>query len=389
MLSRLPIRMFSRAFIPRLHTLPIVARALWRKHAGIRKDLKRTDGFSSKPPYQISLRITNRCNQRCAICGQFGEKGYMKDSKDSPLLSELSFEDYRKIVDETAHYKPVFYITGGEALLYKDLFKLTEYMKQKGCYVYVITNGALLEKYAPEIVCQQWDMLTCSLDGPEAIHDQCRGVPGTFSKTVKGVRRLLDERKGKRDPYFLISATVSSANQDHLPEMFDVVEDLKPDGLILYLSWFTTEELGRAHAGILKKELDVDAVTWQSYIGQNVSIHSEKLRETLQRTAKMKYSFDWFHIPFIPFDKIDRYYQEPSDFLGYGPCVSTYLMADIMPNGDVVTCRDYIDVKVGNITEAPLLEIWNAQGFRGFRKLLKKNGGTLPQCSRCCSLMGF
>jgi len=36
-----------------------------------------------------------------------------------------------------------------------------------------------------------------------------------------------------------------------------------------------------------------------------------------------------------------------------------------------------------------LLEIWNDKGFVKFRKLLIRKGGTLPQCSRCCGLMGF
>ena len=32
---------------------------------------------------------------------------------------------------------------------------------------------------------------------------------------------------------------------------------------------------------------------------------------------------------------------------------------------------------------------WNDEPFVRFRKLLIDHGGTLPQCSRCCGLMGF
>ena len=389
MLSRLPVGMFAKALAPRLKYLPVVTRAAWRKHLHVNGDLKSGQGFARKPPYQISLRITNRCNQRCAICGQFGENGYMNEGEGDYLLSELKFEDYKKIVDETAYYKPIFYITGGEALLYKDLFKLTSYIKEKGCYVYVITNGAALERNAEEIVRQKWDMLTCSLDGPEAIHDQARGVPGTFKKTARGIKLLLDQRGKNPDPYFLLSATVSSANQNHLEEMFDTVSEIGPDGLILYLSWFTTQEIGEKHAQILKTELDVDAVTWKSYIGQNTRIDAELVKSSLEKIAKKKYDFGWFPVPFIKPEQVIPYYEQPDDFLDYGPCVAPYLMIDIMPNGDVVTCRDFIDVKVGNIQEGPLLHIWNNEKFRDFRRLLNKQGGVLPQCSRCCGLMGF
>lgn len=389
--SRIPIFPLIRSVLPRLQYIPVVSRGLWRKHISVKGDLKNKEGFALKAPYQISLRITNRCNQHCAICGQFGAKGYMHKSGAESLLNELTIKQYKNLVDEVIPYRPLFYITGGEALLYKDLLDLTEYIKQKNGYVYVITNGALLSKYAKDIVSQKWDLLTVSLDGPEKIHDQCRGVPGTFKKTTNGINIFMEERKkqGGNLPYFILSATISAANQHHLDEVFEVASDIKPDCLILYLSWFTTEEIGLRHQAILKQELGMDAVTWKSYIGQNVNIDTQKLHDTLKKISKRKYPFPWFHIPSIPLDQIHTYYREPENFLGYGPCVAPYLMVDIMPNGDVVTCRDYIDVKVGNITQKPLLEIWNDKPFRKFRMLLQKHGGTLPQCSRCCGLMGF
>jgi radical SAM protein with 4Fe4S-binding SPASM domain len=60
-----------------------------------------------------------------------------------------------------------------------------------------------------------------------------------------------------------------------------------------------------------------------------------------------------------------------------------------MPNGDVVTCRDYPDVVVGNIKEKSILELWNNDKMRGFRNLLKEEGGLLPVCTRCQGLMGW
>ena len=96
MLSRLPVGMFAKALAPRLKYLPVVTRAAWRKHLHVNGDLKAGKGVARRPPYQISLRITNRCNQRCAICGQFGDNGYMNEGGGDHLLTELTFEDYKK-----------------------------------------------------------------------------------------------------------------------------------------------------------------------------------------------------------------------------------------------------------------------------------------------------
>ena len=59
-----------------------------------------------------------------------------------------------------------------------------------------------------------------------------------------------------------------------------------------------------------------------------------------------------------------------------------------MPNGDVVTCRDYSDFITGNIEENSITEIWNNEKYQKFRNVLKDEK-LLPICSRCCGLMGF
>lgn len=391
MLSRIPVVSLSKALLPRARVLPAVSRALWRKHIGVHRDLADAQGFARKPPLQISLRITNRCNQRCAICGQFGSKGYMHTEEGRRFYTEVPVDNYLRLVDSVADKRPVFYITGGEAFLYKDLLHLTAYIKKKGCYVYVISNGMLLESYAEDILEQNWELLTVSLDGPQAVHDRCRGIEGAFSKTRKGIEAFLSARKRRRKsfPYFVLCATVSGENEDSLDDLFDTAAQIKPDSLVLYLSWFTSKEIAQQSSAILSDSLHVEPATLASYIGQNKRIHAEKVEAALGRLSKKKFPFTWFHIPGIPLNQIGRYYTNPDDFLGYGPCVAPYLMMEIMPNGDVVTCRDFVDVKVGNILETAPLELWNCEKFREFRRLLKQQGGVLPHCSRCCGLMGF
>jgi MoaA/NifB/PqqE/SkfB family radical SAM enzyme len=56
--------------------------------------------LQTRPPIQISFRITNACNHRCDVCGQYGKKGYMiKDHKKSDeLLKTLPIESYKKVM---------------------------------------------------------------------------------------------------------------------------------------------------------------------------------------------------------------------------------------------------------------------------------------------------
>jgi radical SAM protein with 4Fe4S-binding SPASM domain len=368
-----------------------MAKALFRKHIEISKDYLKGEGKALKPPYQISLRITNVCNHRCAVCGQYGKNGYMNQEKGKHLLKTLPVEKYKELVDQVAKYRPIFYITGGEAFLYPWLVELMNYIKKKKCIATVVTNGVLLEKYAEEIVKNKWDMLMVSFDGPREIHDKCRNFKGAYDVAVKGLLKINEMKKKFKSvkPFILTSTTLSQVNASVLSETFQIGNKLKPDLMVVYLSWFTSEEIGNKQSEILQKEMGVNPFTWKSYATKFSEKDAQLFQSAIMDIKKKKWSFEYLIIPDIKNEDIFKYYLEPSEMFGYDKCVAPFLMVDIMPNGDVTTCRDFIDVKVGNITEKPLLEIWNDEGFVKFRKLLIKNKGLLPQCSRCCGLMGF
>jgi len=234
-------------------------------------------------------------------------------------------------------------------------------------------------------------MILVSFDGPEEIHDRCRQCPGAYRAAYEGLQELRNcrERLGKHRPYIMTSTTLSQANVDVLNETFQIGEGLRPDVMVVYLSWFTSEAIGRAQEGILKDHFAVEAYTWQSYVRRFTEQEAQTFALALDNVRSKKWTFEYIVIPDLRGQDVKDYYLDPARLFGYARCVAPFLMIDVMPNGDVVTCRDFTDVKVGNITQSSLLEIWNGPGFVKFRKLLIDRGGTLPQCSRCCGLMGF
>ena len=369
-----------------------LTKGLYRKHIGCNKDYANGTGIALKPPLQLSLRITNACNHRCAVCGQYGTHGYMKDSeKRKEMLKIVPLERYKKLIDEVAYYKPLFYITGGEPFLYPGFSELMKYIKEKGCIATVVTNGVGLEANAEEMVKNQWDMIMVSFDGTREIHDKCRGVAGAYDTAINGIKKLNEIKKKYKSvkPFVLTSTTLSLVNAPVLEETFKIGEEIKPDLMVIYLSWFTSENIGKEQTEIFEKELGVTPFTWKSYATTFKPEEAKIFQEALTRVKEKKWNFDYFVIPDLKGDNIAKYYLEPSAMFGYDKCVAPFFMVDVMPNGDIATCRDFIDVKVGNIMEKPLLEIWNGEGFVKFRKSLIKHKGLFPQCSRCCGLMGF
>ena len=234
-------------------------------------------------------------------------------------------------------------------------------------------------------------MVLVSFDGPEHIHDACRGLKGAYMTAVDGLIELKKQIAGqkKSKTHILTSLTLSPANVDYIEETFQLNKMISPHLMVVYLSWFTSEHISGARAKILGEHFGVEPFTCQSYTKSFSLQEAQSFADNLEKARNKKWPFDYLVVPDLKRDDVRDYYLHPEKTFGYDKCFAPFIMIDIMPNGDVTTCRDYIDIKVGNINEDSLLDIWNNKKFVAFRKLLIKHNGVLPQCSRCCGLMGF
>jgi len=103
-------------------------------------------------------------------------------------------------------------LTGGEPLMHTQLPELCEILKEAGLQVTVLTTGLLLPRFADTLL-RLTDEVIVSVDGPPAIHDQVRRVPGAFALLSAGVKALHD-----RNPQFPVSGrcTVQKLNHSSL-----------------------------------------------------------------------------------------------------------------------------------------------------------------------------
>ena len=129
-----------------------------------------------KRPYILLFNITQKCNLRCSYC--FGK--YYAET------GELSFPQIRKILTE-------FYdlgvrrlgISGGEALLHKDIDRVIEEAVKIGFDVGLNSNGILVPYHLKSL--RLLKNLSISLDGTTAaIHDKYRGKEA-FKRALAGI----------------------------------------------------------------------------------------------------------------------------------------------------------------------------------------------------------
>ena len=173
-------------------------------------------GQSAKPkplpmPTFVQLRVTNLCNLRCKMCGQWGDTGiYRAQSGEAPTdgalerarileligaKRQLALSDYVRLLDEIAPWNPIVSLFGGEPFLYPDIMPLIAEVKRRGLTCTVITNGGRLEPSPGSSSRLGIDSIAVSIDGPPEVHDRIRGRSDSFAKAEAGIRAIAHWRK--------------------------------------------------------------------------------------------------------------------------------------------------------------------------------------------------
>ncbi len=357
----------------------IIARAQYRWGTGVATNLR-----------QIDIKITNLCNLKCEMCAQWGRTGYNFGRPHDELAATVPLDIYKRVVDEMASRRPVYYIWGGEPFLYPDLTPLVEYMKRRKACVSIISNGTRVREHAERFVRLGVDNFMFSLDGTPELHDRIRGVKGTFQKLAATIREINRWKKILRvpKPYIVLLMTLTPQTQAHVVSTMEIGEELGTDFFGIYYSWFTSEQIGHNHQALMNREFGCDATAWKGYVSAPSRFDVPKLITELRCVGSRHWKYPYLIVPDLREKDIPRYFTEPWNTFGNTRCLSPWITTEIQANGDVATCRDHPDYVVGNIQDEPLLKIFNNDRYRKFRRRLQTKG-LLPICARCCGLMGF
>lgn len=380
-------------FLTRLLEAPdligIGARNALRKRWTSGWDYQRGDGLS-RPPAQIDIKLVDTCNLRCKMCPQWGDAGYNFTRSKAAISHTVPLEVYERLLDEVAHFKPWFFLWGGEPLLYPDILPLIAGIKRRGMTVSLVTNGTLLEPKAAALVEMGVDVILFSIDGARETHDNIRGHRGAFDKTMSAVRKIKAERvrQKKAKPFLTFTSVITAENQANFEEIYEIAAEAGVDLVLTVCSWFQTAEAGRRHTEILEQRMGITPWAWKGYLLDVDKIDGNVVQETMRRIKARRWPFHYQFFPKIDDTEIEAFFRDHSNTFGNSRCTAPWVAAQILPNGDVANCRDYPDVVAGNIKDQPFLELWNRGRLVEFRKLLIDQGGALPICNRCHGLMG-
>lgn len=347
------------------------------------------------PPHTINVCVNNICNLKCRYC-DFGQQNdetfYHKyNVVDSSKKVELSLDTCKNIVDQVKWFKPIIRASFREPMIYKDILPFIEYTKSQGLPFWLLTNGFNLRYFAKDLVELDTDSIRVSLDGPEAVHDEIRGVNGSYRKMIEGVKCLIEEKKKQNNSKMQIGFyfTLNDLNYNRLAETLDALEE---EGILkevfFNFQWllYTTKKMADQHN---EKDAEICGGYIDESTVQNVDISGIKYDICAQQASDIanKYSATkGYRIHFRPsFDeKAMEKYLNSDDFPIEDPkCRVPWYNFNINPAGDVKSFHHCLLPVAGNIYETlSLMDIWNGVSFRTQRKGLLEHGA-YRGCARC------
>ncbi len=173
---------------------------------------------NKKYPLVLMLEPLFRCNLACSGCGKIQHPVEI-------LKQNLTPEQCFKAAEECG--APVVSIPGGEPLLHPQIDEIVKGLIKRRKFIYLCTNGILLEKSLDKFTPSPYLTFMIHLDGMREWHDKCVDRKGVFDTAIKAIKAA----KAKGFRVNTNSTIFQGANPQEMQEFFDYLTEIGVDGM--------------------------------------------------------------------------------------------------------------------------------------------------------------
>jgi MoaA/NifB/PqqE/SkfB family radical SAM enzyme len=291
-----------------------------------------------------------------------------KDNKNLKQLTESDISGLLETLEDFGTQQVL--MSGGEALLNPNFFKFCEILQSRDIRITLLSTGLTLSREAHRLVNAVNDIIV-SLDGPPAIHDAIRNIPGAFNKIRDGIETI----RGI-DSAFPIHgrSVIHKMNFQHWLQIVEAAKEIKLNSISFLPADVSSHAFNRE---VLWNELrqheilpgEQDLPVLYEVIERLVDVYRGEFEsgfivESPEKTWNIySYYAAFYGRNLFPFKKCNA------------PWVSTVIEAD----GTVRPC--FFHEAIGNIRENRLDDILNSNEAVEFRKRLDVDRN--PTCVKC------
>ncbi len=313
------------------------------------------------PLYILPWRCTFECGFNCVHC---------TSARKPASQGEFRTEEVKQIVEQAYDFGASFFgVTGGEALLRKDLFDVISYARKLGMNTSIITDGRLLDEKAYNNIVKHEVKVSVSIDGGEVANDLIRGK-GAYAASVKAIERLSKEKRLNCLVYTLanVNKSVSNVNEKDFVDVLQLAERYGARWVIYHgMIPYGNNEVNREvcpsafqYEWAWNKLYDLR----EKYKGKpDVNVYYP----SFARVAKQRGIADW-----------DNWFNH--FFLGR--CFFGKFMS-IAENGDAIPCSYNDAYRFGNIKTQSLQSIWDGMQNSEFFAKVRDKTNLRGKCGVC------
>lgn len=267
----------------------------------------------------LRLKINRSlCNFSCQHCCEepYMDRDLMKNTGAKDPRYKMTIEDYRRLAKEADEYGIFRYVlTGGEALIMKDLYDLIDALEPYKNLIILDTNGWTFdEEAAIKFADAGGYKAQISLDSYiEEEHDAFRNKPGSYKRVMKAVDAA------KKAGLELLLSTCLVRDRVFSEEFKQFSDYCKANEVPLYVTLAKPVGSAREHLEWVCTKRDVD---------------------------KLKLLEDEFNI----FTHMTPSYGTP------GKCITVKGINTVCHDGELVPCP-YMDLSIGNVVTESIADV--------------------------------
>ncbi|MDT5121919.1 MAG: Fe-coproporphyrin synthase [Acidobacteriota bacterium] len=178
----------------------------------------------------VILFVTSRCNAFCKTC-------FYHEELNQP--GDMTFEQIEK-VSQTMPTVTDLWLSGGEPMLRRDLTKIIDtFIENNSVNRVIIPTNALVKTRTFEVVDHALGTypaldlyLNIALDGYGKTHDEIRGVPGNWEKTLDCIESLYPLKEKYTDRFRLnVNTVVCAENYTEIEKLSEYLwKNFRLDG---------------------------------------------------------------------------------------------------------------------------------------------------------------
>ena len=312
--------------------------------------------IAAELPRQIYIEVTNHCNSLCVSCPLTYDQFLPFEPKH-----HLSWDNFRRIVDQLPHIERAVLHGIGEPLLNRDLPRFVAHLKERGADVLFNTNGVLLdERRGDALAAAGLDELRVSLDAvtPD-LYARLRGID-QLPRIIANVRAFVARHGGQARPRVSLWFVGMQENLHQLPDFVRLGAAIGvPELYLQRLVYFGAGERIAA---------DATMVPEQSLFGTLAETQARLILECEALAADLGLIFKASGAT-TPHESVAVQNEHP-----WQGCLRPWKLMYITANGTALPCciapfatADYASIMLGNVFHQPLAEVWNAEQYQELR----------------------